>query len=669
MKSKKSIEKFILFFTITLGLFLYSSIFLLNLNRYFEKKSLEHKRILNYEKEKLNNIFSSLNTYCDYINLRLNSSVSINKIDRYLQIQKILKELNILTVKQNSQINIYDQTNENFFNGSFTNKLEFIKDSELKNIIQTADTDQLFVTKYNIFLVKQISALDDFLILLKLPRDLLLTNNKYYSVSIENENNGDKIEKNLLVFKYLNKNFKIKFLPKLDYNIRYLFLYFILPLIGTIIFGIFLYKTILFFFSKQLQILFEKIQGEKVPDDAIYLDDIYNELINRNKFILEKSQEIEKTFNERVIGDFILGVIPFKDISNKVNLPEKVYCGILEINNTEYNLDDYLFSIKKLIHQFENKNITLLLLEKEHIFIISDIPFLVEEFSKALTFFTEDESMDIFGILSNKEISIENLPEKKIELENLLIYKEKMKDYVLVEEDRIYNLSFEYSYFYPINTELKLISKIKNFDLKGSIEIIENIFNINFNEQNLSVESIKRLKRIVVNSFEKIIIHLEIKNGFQDKDYFLKREKLTNDVFQKKSLELLKFINEKYKSDKITEDSNESKMWSFIENNYNREVSLLEFAEYMNFTSQYLSNIYKKTFGENFNTSLNRYRIQKSIEIFIDYKGNIKIKDLGEMVGYTNTITFINNFKKFKNTTPTNFFEKYLRTREKYLNP
>ena len=485
------------------------------------------------KKEKLNNIFSSLNTYCDYINLRLNSSVSINKIDRYLQIQKILKELNILAVKQNSQINIYDQTNENFFNGSFTNKLEFIKDSELKNILQTADTDQLFVTKYNIFLVKQISAFDDFLILLKLPRDLLLTNNKYYSVSIENENNEDKIEKNLLVFKYLNKNFKIKFLPKLDYNIRYLFLYFILPLIGTIIFGIFLYKTILFFFSKQLQILFEKIQGEKVPDDAIYLDDIYNELINRNKFILEKSQEIEKTFNERVIGDFILGVIPFKDISNKVNLPEKVYCGILEINNTEYNLDDYLFSIKKLIHQFENKNITLLLLEKEHIFIISDIPFLVEEFSKALTFFTEDESMDIFGILSNKEISIKNLPEKKIELENLLIYKEKMKDYVLVEEDKIHNLSFEYSYFYPINTELKLISKIKNFDLKGSIEIIENIFNINFNEQNLSVESIKRLKRIVVNSFEKIIIHLEIKNGFQDKDYFLKREKLTNDVFQK----------------------------------------------------------------------------------------------------------------------------------------
>ena len=139
-------------------------------------------------------------------------------------------------------------------------------------------------------------------------------------------------------------------------------------------------------------------------------------------------------------------------------------------------------------------------------------------------------------------------------------------------------------------------------------------------------------------------------------------------MYFKKSLELLKFINEKYKSDKITEDSNESKMWSFIENNYNREVSLLEFAEYMNFTSQYLSNIYKKTFGENFNTSLNRYRIQKSIEIFIDYKGNIKIKDLGEMVGYTNTITFINNFKKFKNTTPTNFFEKYLRTREKYLN-
>lgn len=663
---EKKIHKIILCFILLIGIFFYITIFINNLNNFFEKKEATQKRFLNYEKQKLNNIFSLLNTYSNYINLRLKNTVTSNRINRYIEIQKILTELNLLAGQENYQINIYDQTNKNFFDGSSTNKLNLISDLELKKILTTEDKNSINETKKEIILTKKILSLDDFLIILRIPKNIILTHNNYYSIEIT-DNTTLQSKKNL-PFNYLNKSFIINFSQNYIYNIKYIFIYFISPLIGIILFSVLMYKVILFFFAKHLQLLLEKIKGEKVTTTNLYLDDIYQEILEKNEFILEKSKEIEKNFNDRIIGDFILGIIPYKEISEKLDLPPKIYCGILEIESNESNLDDYLFTIKKLIHKFESKDINFIFLEKEHIFILSKLPFIIEELSNELINFSEEELINTFGILSNKEISIQELPYKKIALEKLLIYKERMREFTLIEEETIHSLSFNCSYFYPINTEQKLISKIQNFDLNGALEIIENIFTVNFVEQNLSNDSIKRLKRIIVNGLEKIIIYLEIKDGFKDQQYFIKRELLSNEEFQNKTLSILKQICENYKSNKITEDSNESKMKAFIEENYNREVSLLEFAEYMNFTPQYLSNIYKKTFGENFNISLNRYRIQKSIELFIDHKGEIKIKELGEMVGYTNTITFINNFKKFKSVTPTSFFEKYLKTREKYLN-
>lgn len=664
---EKKIHKIILCFILLIGIFFYITIFINNLNNFFEKKEATQKRFLNYEKQKLNNIFSLLNTYSNYINLRLKNTVTSNRINRYIEIQKILTELNLLAGQENYQINIYDQTNKNFFDGSSTNKLNLISDLELKKILTTEDKNSINETKKEIILTKKILSLDDFLIILRIPKNIILTHNKNYSIEITNSDNILQNQNNL-PFRYLNKSFIINFSQNYIYNIKYIFIYFISPLIGIILFSVLMYKVILFFFAKHLQLLLEKIKGEKVTTTNLYLDDIYQEILEKNEFILEKSKEIEKNFNDRIIGDFILGIIPYKEISEKLDLPPKIYCGILEIESNESNLDDYLFTIKKLIHKFESKDINLIFLEKEHIFILSKLPFIIEELSNELINFSEEELINTFGILSNKEISIQELPYKKIALEKLLIYKERMREFTLIEEETIHSLSFNCSYFYPINTEQKLISKIQNFDLNGALEIIENIFTVNFVEQNLSNDSIKRLKRIIVNGLEKIIIYLEIKDGFKDQQYFIKRELLSNEEFQNKTLSILKQICENYKSNKITEDSNESKMKAFIEENYNREVSLLEFAEYMNFTPQYLSNIYKKTFGENFNISLNRYRIQKSIELFIDHKGEIKIKELGEMVGYTNTITFINHFKKFKSVTPTSFFEKYLKTREKYLN-
>ena len=48
--------------------------------------------------------------------------------------------------------------------------------------------------------------------------------------------------------------------------------------------------------------------------------------------------------------------------------------------------------------------------------------------------------------------------------------------------------------------------------------------------------------------------------------------------------------------------------------------------------------------------------LKKSIEIFNESKSQLKIKDLAEKVGYTSSITYINNFKKIYKTSPGKYF-------------
>ena len=661
---RKTIDRNILYGIVFLAIILYSIIFFLGTKNFCDKKISEQEKVLTYEKQKLNNIFTTLTTYSDYINLRMRAVVGVNKINQYLQIQKIVTEANLLASKENYSISIYEPNNQNIFLGSLTNKVIFLNNEELKKFLINSKAPEIKEIGNEIFFIDKVIFINDYFILLKLPKNSILSSNKNYQVIMSDKENPKLFEEYKLISKHYNKKFLILFNWNLQQNLKDISIYFIFPLIIVIIGAILLHKLVLTYFSSHLNTLLEKLNGEEKSENKKYINDIYQEIIERNEFIIKKSKEIEKTFEKRLLGDYILGILSFDEIEKKIELNNLVYCGILEVEPKEQSLDDYIFYVKKLISDLEKKEINGIFLEREHIFLMSEKEFSIDIFEKNLKNFAEGNNFEIFGVVSIENITLKELPQKKKSLEKYLIYKERIKDKILLNEEIIESLKFNCSYFYPINTEQKLITKIQSFDLNGVLEIMKMIFSSNFSELTLSEQSVKRLKRIIVNGLEKIIIHLEIKNGFQDNDYFIKRELLNDNEFQKRTLEILKNLTQEYKNSKITEDSVEIKMKNFIETNYNREVSLLEFAEYMNFTPQYLSNIYKKTFGENFNISLNRYRIQKSIELFIDNKGEIKIKELGEKVGYSNTITYINNFKKFKKVTPTSFFEKYLRTRE-----
>lgn len=99
------------------------------------------------------------------------------------------------------------------------------------------------------------------------------------------------------------------------------------------------------------------------------------------------------------------------------------------------------------------------------------------------------------------------------------------------------------------------------------------------------------------------------------------------------------------------------KLVDFLENNYMREISLQEAAEVVHLNKTYLSGLFKKELGVNFNDYLTQIRINKAKELI---RTNIcSIGELAEKVGYTNQSHFTKVFKKTVGISPLEYKKKF----------
>ncbi|MCR4943075.1 MAG: response regulator [Clostridium sp.] len=91
----------------------------------------------------------------------------------------------------------------------------------------------------------------------------------------------------------------------------------------------------------------------------------------------------------------------------------------------------------------------------------------------------------------------------------------------------------------------------------------------------------------------------------------------------------------------------------YIKNNYYKNISLKDVAEEIFLSQNYLSDLFKRETGEGFYEFLSNYRINKAKEIL--KTTNLKIYEVAEKVGYSDSITFGRAFKKKMGTTPNNY--------------
>lgn len=123
------------------------------------------------------------------------------------------------------------------------------------------------------------------------------------------------------------------------------------------------------------------------------------------------------------------------------------------------------------------------------------------------------------------------------------------------------------------------------------------------------------------------------------------------DRFISQAVQVLKEKNENF-------DPISRFVMEYVDQHPDEDISLELFADKLNITSNYLSSYFKEKTNMNFSEYVNGVRLGKA-KILLLEKNKYTIQQIGQMVGFYNTNTFIRNFKKLSGLTPGEFRKQF----------
>jgi two-component system response regulator YesN len=94
------------------------------------------------------------------------------------------------------------------------------------------------------------------------------------------------------------------------------------------------------------------------------------------------------------------------------------------------------------------------------------------------------------------------------------------------------------------------------------------------------------------------------------------------------------------------------KMIDIIHRHYDRSLKLETIAGLLNYSSAYLGKVFKHKTGENFNTYLDKVRIEEAKKLLLQ---GMKVYEVAERVGYANVDYFHGKFRKYVGMSPAAF--------------
>ncbi|MBZ4645688.1 MAG: two component transcriptional regulator, AraC family [Clostridia bacterium] len=170
----------------------------------------------------------------------------------------------------------------------------------------------------------------------------------------------------------------------------------------------------------------------------------------------------------------------------------------------------------------------------------------------------------------------------------------------------------------------------------------------------------EKIKINYMNVYSLITNKLKIKHE-GGKDFLIPYEQVAAEIYSKKNIQdLHRYILEEFERiseqlDQSRADSTMKKILDYIERNYNEDLKLKVLADVFSYNSAYLGRMFKNFTGEYFNNYLDRIRIDKAKELL---KGDLKVYEVSERVGYRNTDYFYSKFRKYAGTSPSVYKKK-----------
>jgi AraC-like DNA-binding protein len=219
----------------------------------------------------------------------------------------------------------------------------------------------------------------------------------------------------------------------------------------------------------------------------------------------------------------------------------------------------------------------------------------------------------------------------------------------------------ESKYKYSLETEQQLINFTKAGDFEKAEAIVNEIFNENFSNSNLSIEMTKCLIFDIVGTLVKTIgeVGSNKENPFVEELYPIERLTKCENIVDMK-IELISIlksvcchVNKNKKKHNI---ALRDEIIDFVNTNYNYidlDVSMI--ANKFNLNQSYLSTFFKESSGQGLLDYISKVRVDKAKELLREKCTTIA--ETAAKVGFCNSNTFIRTFKKYEGITPGKYKE------------
>ncbi len=210
------------------------------------------------------------------------------------------------------------------------------------------------------------------------------------------------------------------------------------------------------------------------------------------------------------------------------------------------------------------------------------------------------------------------------------------------------------------DTDKELLKYTLKCDREKVYECISEITSTNFFNGSITKEkhtqlimmfsvSIFRILSAIGKTIEEIfgegtVMYLELHDEKTEREFYAKVCSIFNLI-----------IDNIGKHIKTVAENESNKMLEYIHNNYTKDISLIDLAEYLKRSTSYVSKEFKKCFGENFKDYLARYRIEAAKELLEEK--NLNIADIAIAVGYNSANVFNRAFRKYLGITPSQYKE------------
>jgi two-component system response regulator YesN len=217
-------------------------------------------------------------------------------------------------------------------------------------------------------------------------------------------------------------------------------------------------------------------------------------------------------------------------------------------------------------------------------------------------------------------------------------------------------------YSYPIEIELLLINSVKMGNIDKVVQILNEVFEENFENVNISIEMFRCLFFDIMSTAIKVISNLGVNyerifgNEFRPYESIVACKNILEMQAVLRAIygEICKYINDNKKSKNQVLIEN---IMEYIKTFFrNPGLSLVCVADAFDINPNYLSGYFKEQTGENFMNFVNSVRLNEAKRLLQDTK--LPLQDICREVGYSNSGVLIRNFKKYEGITPGEYREK-----------